>query len=123
MVKKIASSGWRVGVSDDGKVFSFGVRADSGLEYETFFVSADSSPIVTQLLKRMVEVHAALPPRDFHEGSGPTHPLSVPVRPLATRVTPDGEGAVLELDFGGTVLKVSVDPAMLMARLAAASDR
>lgn len=122
MVKKIASSGWRVGVSEDGKVFSIGVRAENGLEYETFFVGADSSRILTQLLARMVDVHAALPPREFAQGSGPTHPLSVPLKPLATRVEARGDMAVMELDFGGTVLKVEIDPHMLMARLSAALD-
>ncbi len=118
IAKRIASTGWRVGVAPDGKIFFIGVRSDAGEDYDLFFITADSTPIITELLREMVVVHAALPPRTFHEGSGPTHPLSVPLTPLRTDVSRSGDKAVLALDFGGTVLKVAIDPDALKHSLA-----
>ena len=71
------------------------------------------------LMGPISDAHKGKPPRTFAAGAGPDHPRSVPVRPLSTRVEQGGEGPVLVLDFGGTVLKVAVDPAELQKALAA----
>ncbi len=119
MVKRIGSTAWRVQVSDDGAIVALGIRADTGREYEVLLGTVDSSPIVTDLLNEMVRTHKGKPPRTFAAGAGPDHPRSVPVQPLSTRVEQGGERPVLVLDFGGTVLKVAVDPAELQKALAA----
>ncbi|QFU16746.1 hypothetical protein [Microvirga thermotolerans] len=110
MVKRIGSMAWRVEVSADGKLFALGVRADTGREYEVLLGTADSTPILTDLLNEMARVHRSLPPRTFAEGAGPNHPRSLPLQPLATRVEEHEGRPVLVHDFGGTVLKVSIDP-------------
>jgi hexokinase len=43
----------------------------------------------------------------------------VPLQPLSTRIEHGGEGPVLILDFGGTILKVAIDPAQLQQALSA----
>lgn len=116
-MKRIASTGWRIGVSPDGKLFSLGVRSESGRDYEMLLLAADSTPIVTELLREMSEAHRALPPPHFPQGAGPHHPLSTVLEPLAVAVTQDQGRAVLQLDFGGTVLKVAVDAQALAAQL------
>jgi len=118
MVKRIGSMAWRVEVGADGQLFSFGVRTDTGREYEVLFGTVDSTPILTDLLNEMARVHRMLPPRVFSEGAGPHHPRSVPLQPLATRVEELGGKPVLALDFGGTVLKVEIDPTALQQDLA-----
>ncbi|MCB8823260.1 hypothetical protein [Microvirga rosea] len=118
MVKRIGSMAWRVEVGADGQLFSLGVRADTGREYEVLLGTVDSTPIVSDLLGEMARVHRALPPRVFAEGAGPHHPRSVPLQPLATRIEDHRGQPVLTLDFGGTVLKIQIDPASLQKDLA-----
>lgn len=119
MVKRIGSTAWRVQVSDDGAIVVLGVRADTGREYDVLLGTVDSTPIVTDLLNEMVRTHQGKPPRAFSEGAGPNHAKSVPVQPLSTRIDHGGESPVLVLDFGGTVLKVAIDPAQLQRELSA----
>jgi|UPI000563944E hypothetical protein len=119
LVKRIGSTAWRVRVSDDGAIVALGVRADTGREYEVLLGTVDSTPIVTDLLNEMVRTHQGKPPRTFSAGAGPNHAKSVPVQPLSTRVEQGGEKPVLILDFGGTVLKVAIDPAQLRQALSA----
>src|SRR5687768_1905829 len=119
MVKRIGSAAWRVEVAEDGKVFSLGVRSEAGLQYEVLLGSVDSTPIVTDLLSDMARVHRALPPRRFAPGSGPDHPHSVPLRPLDMRIERHDGLPVLLLDFGGTLLKVEIDPEALRRSLSA----
>lgn len=114
MVERIGASGWRVGVSGDGVLFSLGVRTPEGREVEVVLGTVDSSALLADLLADVAEVHRALPPRTFAPGSGPDHPRARPVRPLAARIEP---GGILALDFGGTVLRVAVDPGELRAML------
>ncbi|MBO1907237.1 hypothetical protein KHP60_17690 [Microvirga sp. 3-52] len=119
MVKRIGSTAWRVQVSDDGEIVALGVRADTGREYEVLLGTVDSTPIVTDLLNEMVRTHRGKPPRTFSGDSGPNHARSVPVQPLSTRIEQSGDKPVLVLDFGGTVLKVMIDPAQLQQALSA----
>jgi len=119
LVKRIGSKAWRVQVTDDGAIVALGVRADTGREYEVLLSTVDSTPIVTDLLNEMVRTHRSKPPRVFSAGAGPNHPRSVPVQPLSTRVEQGGDKPVLVLDFGGTVLKVALDPAQLREALSA----
>ena len=119
MVKRIGSKAWRVQVSDDGAIIALGIRADTGKEYEVLLSAVDSTPIVTDLLGEMVRTHKDMPPRTFAADAGPNHAKSVPVQPLSTRVEQSGERSVLVLDFGGTVLKVAIDPAQLQQALSA----
>jgi hypothetical protein len=118
MVKQIGSTAWRVQVSGDGDIFSLGVRADTGREYEVMLGTVDSTPILTDLLNEMVRTHQGKPPRVFKDGAGPRHPRSIPVKPLSTRLDDHGGAPVLVLDFGGTVLKVAIDPTELQRELA-----
>ncbi|MBM6594445.1 hypothetical protein [Microvirga pudoricolor] len=117
MVKRIGSTAWRVQVSGDGEIFSLGVRADTGREYDVLLGTVDSSPIITDLLSEIARVHRDKPPRTFKEGAGPLHPRSVPLKPLSTRIDTTGETPLLILDFGGAVLKVAIDPAELQQAL------
>ena len=110
MVKRIGSKAWRVQVADDGSIMALGIRADTGKEYEILLSAVDSTPIVTDLLNEMVRTHKGKPPRNFAADAGPNHAKSVPVRPLNTTIDRSGERPVLVLDFGGTVLKVAIDP-------------
>jgi hypothetical protein len=119
LVKRIGSTAWRVQVSDDGAIVALGIRADTGREYEVLLGTVDSTPLVTDLLNEMVRTHQGRPPRTFAAGAGPNHSKSVPVQPLSTRVDHTGDGPVLVLDFGGTVLKVAIDPAELQRAQAA----
>lgn len=119
MVKRIGSMAWRVDVARDGQLFSLSVRNDAGREYEVLLGTVDSTPILTDLLSEMSRVHQDLPPRSFKAGDGPLHPKSVPLRPLNARITPQDGVPILTLDFGGTVLKVQVDPDALQKDLAA----
>jgi ribosomal protein L25 (general stress protein Ctc) len=119
LVKRIGSKAWRVQVSDDGGIVALGVRTDTGKEYEVLLGTVDSTPIVTDLLNEMVRTHQGKPPRIFSGDAGPNHPKSVPVQPLSTRIEHTGERTILVLDFGGTVLKVLVDPAQLQQALSA----
>jgi hypothetical protein len=119
LVKRIGSTAWRVQVSDDGAIVALGIRADTGREYEVLLGTVDSTPIVTDLLNEMVRTHRNKPPRTFAADAGPNHARSVPVEPLSTRVERDGERPVLVLDFGGTVLKVVIDPAQIQQVLSA----
>ena len=119
MVKRIGSKAWRVQVSDDGAIVALGIRADTGKEYEILLGGVDSTPIVTDLLKEMVRTHKGKPPKTFAADAGPNHARSVPVQPLATRIEQSGGQPVLVLDFGGTVLKVAIDPAELRQALSA----
>jgi hypothetical protein len=121
LVKRIGSVAWRVEVGRDGKVFSLAVRNDAGREYEILLGTVDSTPIVTDLLSEVARVHGSLPPRTFAEGAGPNHPKSIPLRPLATRVERHEDTPVLVLDFGGTVLKIAIDPEELRQRLSEAT--
>jgi hypothetical protein len=113
LVKRIGSKAWRVQVSDDGTIVALGIRADMGKEYEVLLSAVDSTPLVTDLLSEMVRTHRDKPPRTFAADAGPNHAKSVPVQPLSTRIDRSGERPVLILDFGGTVLKVAVDPDQL----------
>lgn len=117
MVKRIGSTAWRVQVSDDGGIVALGVRADTGREYEVLLGAVDSTPLMTDLLREMVRTHKGKPPRAFAEGAGPNHAKSVPVEPLNTTIEKSGDKSVLVLDFGGTVLRVAVDPARLQQAL------
>jgi hypothetical protein len=119
MVKRIGSKAWRVQVSNDGVIMVLGIRADTGKEYEILLSAVDSTPIVTDLLGEMVRTHKDKPPRAFSEGAGPNHAKSVPVQPLSTRIEHGGEKPVLVLDFGGTVLRVAIDPTQLQRALSA----
>ncbi|MEE1610364.1 hypothetical protein [Microvirga sp. CF3016] len=119
MVKRIGSQAWRVQVSDDGAIVALGIRADTGREYEVLLGTVDSTPIVTDLLNEMVRTHRDKPPRTFAADAGPNHAKSVPVQPLSTRIEQGGDKPVLVLDFGGTVLKVAIDPAQLRQALSA----
>jgi hypothetical protein len=119
LVKRIGSTAWRVQVSDDGEIVALGVRADTGREYEVLLGTVDSTPIVTDLLNEMVRTHRGKPPRTFSGDAGPNHARSVPVQPLSTRIEQSGDKPVLVLDFGGTVLKVMIDPAQLQQTLSA----
>ena len=119
MVKRIGSTAWRVQVSDDGAIVALGVRTDKGREYEVLLGTVDSTPIVTDLLNEMVRTHQGKPPRTFAPDAGPNHAKSGPVQPLSTRIEQGGERPVLVLDFGGTVLKVAIDPAQLQQALSA----
>ncbi len=94
-----------------------GIRAETGSEYEILLSTVDSTPIVTDLLNEMVRTHRGKPPRTFSGTSGPNHFKSIPVQPLSTRIDHDGGKPVMVLDFGGTVLKVSIDPAELQQAL------
>ncbi len=114
-MKQIGSKAWRVQVSDDGASVALGIRADTGKEYEVLLSTVDSTPIVTDLLNEMVRTHRGKPSRTFSAEAGPNHFKSVPVPPLSTRIDQSGERPVLVLDFGGTVLKVVIDPAQLQA--------
>ena len=117
MVKRIGSKSWRVEVGADGKVFSLAVRTEAGLEYEVLLGTVDSTPILTDLLSEIARVHQALPPRTFNAGAGPNHEKSVPLRPLDMRVERHHDVPVLTLDFGGTVLKIQIDPDTLRQQL------
>ena len=117
MVKRIGSKAWRVQVSDDGAIVALGIRTDTGREYEVLLGTVDSTPIVTDLLNEMVRTHQGKAPRTFAPDAGPNHAKSVPVQPLSTRIDRDGEKPVLVLDFGGTVLKVAINPADLQQAL------
>lgn len=102
---------------NDGAIVALGVRTDQGREYEVLFSTVDSTPIVTDLLSEMVRTHKNKPPRIFSGDTGPNHAKSVPVQPLSTRIERGGEKPVMVLDFGGTVLKVAIDPAQLQQDL------
>ncbi|SCY32730.1 hypothetical protein [Microvirga guangxiensis] len=117
MVKRIGSKAWRVHVTNDGEIVVLGIRTETGKEYEVLFSVIDSTPILTDLLGDMVRTHKDKPPRTFSRDAGPNHSKSVPVQPLSTKIHRDGEGSVLALDFGGTVLKVRIDPAQLQQSL------
>jgi hypothetical protein len=119
LVKRIGSQAWRVQVSDDGVIVALGVRSDTGKEYEVLLGAVDSTPIVTDLLNEMVRTHQGKPSRSFAGDAGPNHPKSMPVQPLSTRVERTDQGTILVLDFGGTVLKVLVDPGQLQQALSA----
>ncbi|KAB0265350.1 hypothetical protein [Microvirga brassicacearum] len=117
LVKRIGSKAWRVTVAEDGRVFSLAIRTEAGLEYEVLLGTVDSTPILTDLLSEVARVYAALPPPAFSESAGPNHPKSVPLRPLGTRVERHDGAPVLALDFGGTVLKIAIDPMELQQGL------
>jgi hypothetical protein len=117
LVKRIGSKAWRVQVSDDGAIVALGIRTDTGREYEVLLGTVDSTPIVTDLLNEMVRTHQGKAPTTFAPDAGPNHAKSVPVQPLSTRIDRDGEKPVLVLDFGGTVLKVAINPAELQQAL------
>jgi hypothetical protein len=119
LVKRIGSKAWRVRVADDGSIVALGIRTDTGKEYEVLVSAVDSTPLVTDLLSEMVRTHRGKPPRSFAADAGPNHAKSVPVQPLSTRIDRSGERPVLVLDFGGTVLKVAIDPAQLRQDLSA----
>jgi len=119
LVKRIGSKAWRVQVSDDGAIVALGIRTETGREYEVLLGTVESTPIVTDLLNEMVRTHQGKPPRSFSGDAGPNHPKSVPVQPLSTRIEHADQGAVLVLDFGGTVLKVAIDPSQLQQALSA----
>jgi hypothetical protein len=119
LVKRIGSKAWRVQVSDDGAIVALGIRADTGKEYEVLLGTVDSTPILTDLLNEMVRTHRDKPPRTFSADAGPNHVKSVPVQPLSTRIDHGGAQPVLVLDFGGTVLKVAIDPGQLQRDLTA----
>jgi hypothetical protein len=119
LVKRIGSRAWRVQVADDGSIVALGIRADAGKEYEILLSAVDSTPLVTDLLNEMVRTHRGKPPRSFSADAGPNHAKSVPVQPLSTTIDHSGETPVLVLDFGGTVLKVAIDPAQLRQDLSA----
>jgi hypothetical protein len=119
LVKRIGSKAWRVQVSDDGAIVAVGIRTETDREYEVLLSTVDSTPLVTDLLAEMVRTHQGKPPRAFAANAGPNHFKSVPVQPLSTRIEHGGERPVLVLDFGGTVLKVAIDPAQLQRELTA----
>jgi hypothetical protein len=117
LIERIGSKAWRVQVANDGQIVVLGVRADTGSEYEILFSTVDSTPLVTDLLNEMVRTHQGKPARIFSDNTGPNHTKSVPVQPLSTRIDDSGGKPVLVLDFGGTVLKVAIDPAELQQDL------
>lgn len=117
MIERIGSRAWRVQVANDGAIVVLGIRADTGKEYEILLSTVDSTPLVTDLLNEMVRTHQGKPPRTFTDNTGPNHAKSVPLQPLSTRIDHGGEKPVLVLDFGGTVLKVAIDPAELQQAL------
>ena len=117
MIERIGSKAWRVQVANDGAIVVLGICADTGREYEILFSTVDSTPLVTDLLSEMVRTHQGKPPRLFSENTGPNHTKSVPVQPLSTWIDRSGEKPVLVMDFGGTVLKVAIDPADLQQAL------
>ena len=117
MVERIGSKSWRVQVTNDGAIVVLGIRADTGKEYEVLLSTVDSTPIVTDLLNEMVRTHQGKPPRTFSGDAGPNHAKSVPVQPLRARIDHGGEKPVLILDFGGTVLQVTIDSAQLQQAL------
>ncbi|MBM6578931.1 hypothetical protein ILT44_01955 [Microvirga sp. BT689] len=119
LVKRIGSKAWRVQVANDGAIVVLGIRTDTGREYEILLGAVDTTPILTDLLNDMVRTHQGKPPRSFAADAGPNHAKSVPVQPLRTSVDRSGEKPVLVLDFGGTVLKVAIDPAQLQQALSA----
>lgn len=122
MVKRIGSTAWRVTVSDDTNIFSIGVRTEVGREYEVMLGTVDSTPLLSDLLAEMARLHRDRPPRQFGPGAGPFHPRSQPLQPLHIAAERQGERTVLVLDFGGTVLRVEVDPGDLKRRLEALGD-
>jgi hypothetical protein len=117
LVKRIGSKAWRVHVANDGAIVVLGIRTDTGKEYEILLGTVDTTPILTDLLSDMVRAHQDKPPRTFAADAGPNHAKSVPVQPLRTSIDHSGEKTVLVLDFGGTVLKVAIDPAQLQQAL------
>jgi hypothetical protein len=117
MVKRIGSTAWRIEVAADGRVFALAVRTEAGREYEVLLGTIDSTPIVTDLLSEMARVHRSLPPHRFDDGAGPNHPKSVALHPLDTRIEQHQGSPVLTLDFGGTILKIAIDPASLRQQL------
>jgi hypothetical protein len=117
LVKRIGSKAWRVHVANDGAIVVLGIRTDTGKEYEILLGTVDTTPILTDLLSDMVRAHQDKPPRTFAADAGPNHEKSVPVQPLRTSIDQSGEKPVLVLDFGGTVLKVAIDPAQLRQAL------
>jgi hypothetical protein len=117
LVKRIGSKAWRVQVANDGAIVVLGIRTDTGKEYEILLGTVDTTPILTDLLNDMVRTHQDKPPRTFAADAGPNHAKSVPVQPLRTSIDRSGEKPVLVLDFGGTVLKVAIDPAQLQQDL------
>jgi hypothetical protein len=117
MVKRIGSAAWKTQVSPDGKVFSLAVRSDAGLEYEIMLGTVDSSAIVSDLLATMAEKYAGKPPRNFKPGEGPNHPLSRVLEPLRQTVEVLDGQEVLSLDFGGTVLRIKLQPGLLKSAL------
>ena len=119
LVKRIGSTAWRVQVSDDGVIVILGIRTDTGREYEVLLGTVDSTPIVTDLLNEMVRTHQGKPPRTFAPDAGPNHAKSVPVQPLSTRIDRANGKPILVLDFGGTVLRVAINPAELQQALSA----
>jgi hypothetical protein len=122
VVKRIGSMAWRTEVAANGDLFSLSVRADTGREYEILLGTVDSTPILSDLLSEMARVHGSLPPRTFQEGAGPRHPKSRPLQPLHTTIQSHDGVPVMVLDFGGTVLKVRIDPAELQRGLSALRD-
>ena len=117
LVKRIGSTAWRVEVSDDGRLFSLGVRTEVGREYEVMLGTVDSTPILSDLLSEMTRVHRTLPPRTFEPGAGPHHPKSQPLHPMSSRVEHHNGVPIIVHDFGGTVLKVRIDPEELRQSL------
>jgi hypothetical protein len=113
LVKRIGSKAWRVQVANDGAIVALGIRTDTGDEYEILLSTVDTTPLLTDLLGDMVRTHQDKPPRTFAADAGPNHAKSVPVQPLRTSIDRSGGKPVLVLDFGGTVLKVAIDPAQL----------
>jgi hypothetical protein len=122
LVERIGSAAWRVEVAKDGRVFSLAVRSDKGREYEILLGTVDSTPIITDLLSEVARVHHSLPPQTFADGAGPNHPKSIPLRPIETRVERHEGSPVLAVDFGGTVLKIAIDPDELRQRLSDATS-
>jgi hypothetical protein len=110
VAKRIGSTAWRIDVSSDGKLFSLSVRNEMGREYEVLLGTVDSTPILSDLLSEMARVYRSLPAQTFGEGAGPNHPKSQPLKPLSTRIQHHDGVPVMIHDFGGTVLKVQIDP-------------
>jgi hypothetical protein len=108
--KRIGATAWRVDVANDGRLFSLSVRTETGREYEVLLGTVDSTPILSDLLREMVRIHQSLPQRIFDEGAGPNHPKSQPIEPLSSRIQYQDGVPVMVHDFGGTVLKVRIDP-------------
>ena len=123
MVKRIGSTAWRVEVAADGRVFSLAVRSDAGREYEVLLGTCQFDADRHGSAVRSGACPSVAAAADFRRRGGP-EPSEKRAAPSArdTGRGVDGNAPVLVLDFGGTVLKVAIDPEELRQRLAEATS-